>query len=124
MKRIGLVLIAFVLMVLPLISQIRNVPADHSTIQEAINESVTGDTILVAEGTYFENINFNGRAVTLASQFLFDGDTSHISRTIIDGSQPARLNGGMDEGGNVRHVMDSFNYPSVSETVKITITPM
>jgi hypothetical protein len=43
----------------------------------------------VKEGTYLENINYKGKAITVASEFLLDGDTSHISKTIIDGSQPA-----------------------------------
>jgi hypothetical protein len=38
--------------------------------------------------------------------------------------QPARLNGGDDEKGNVRMVDDMYTYPAVSSAVKITITPM
>lgn len=33
-----------------------NVPADYPTIQAAVNASTTGDEILVAPGTYFENV--------------------------------------------------------------------
>ena len=33
-----------------------NVPADQPTIQSGINASIDGDTVLVAAGTYFENI--------------------------------------------------------------------
>jgi len=69
-------------------AQIIHVPADQATIQEGINAASTGDTVLVAEGTYYENINFWGKAITVASNFIVDGDTSHISNTIIDGSQP------------------------------------
>src|SRR5260370_24012240 len=35
------------------------VPAAQSTIQAAVNASANGDTIQVAPGTYFENINFS-----------------------------------------------------------------
>ncbi|MFC2081077.1 T9SS type A sorting domain-containing protein [Bacteroidota bacterium] len=69
-------------------AQIINVPADKTTIQAAIDSASTSDTVLVAEGTFYENINFKGKAITVASQFLIDGDTSHISNTVIDGSQP------------------------------------
>jgi hypothetical protein len=65
-----------------------NVPGDYSTIQAAIDAAVNGDIILVAEDTYYENINFKGKAITVASHFLIDGDETHIENTIIDGSQP------------------------------------
>lgn len=82
-------LITFIAFVIPFlsISQIINVPSDYSTIQEGINAADTGDTILVADGIYYENINFNGKAITLASHFLIDGNKTHIDSTIIDGSR-------------------------------------
>jgi parallel beta-helix repeat protein len=36
-----------------------HVPADYSTIQEAINHASSGDTILVQNGTYFEHVLIN-----------------------------------------------------------------
>ncbi len=74
--------------------QIINVPGDQPTIQSAINASVDGDTVLVSDGTYFENINFRGKAITLASHFLIDGDKAHIDNTIINGSQPTHPDSG------------------------------
>ncbi len=66
-----------------------HVPADYSTIQNGINAASDGDTVIVAENTYYENINFFGKALLLTSEFILDKDTNHISNTIIDGSQPA-----------------------------------
>lgn len=36
--------------------------------------------------------------------------------------QPARLNGGVDENGNVMPVKDEFTYPDVDKIIKVTIT--
>ena len=55
-----------------------NVPADQPSIQSGINAAVNGDTVLVAAGTYKENINFMGKAITVAS-------SGGPKVTIIDG---------------------------------------
>ena len=65
------------------------VPTDYATIQTGINAAVNGDTVLVADGTYFENINFKGKAITVVSHVLLDSDTTHINNTIINGSKPS-----------------------------------
>jgi len=64
-----------------------NIPADQSTIQEGINVAVDGDTVLVQPGTYFENIDFIGKGITVGSLFLATQDTSYITQTIIDGNE-------------------------------------
>jgi len=77
---------------LSLPASVINVPADQPSIQAGINAATNGDTVLVADSTYYENIKFMGKAITVASHFLVDDDTSHISNTIIDGSQPSNPN--------------------------------
>jgi hypothetical protein len=64
------------------------VPQDYVEIQQAINVSQDGDTILVDRGVYKENINFRGKGITLASNFIFTWDFEDINLTIIDGSEP------------------------------------
>ena len=73
---------------------ILHVPEDQPTIQAGINAAVNGDTVLVADSTYYENINFKGKAITIASMFIMNGDTNHINNTIIDGNQPSHPDSG------------------------------
>jgi len=68
-----------------------SIPDDYPTIQQGIDASSDGDTVVVQPGTYVENINFNGRNIVLGSLFLISGDTSYISSTIIDGNQSGRV---------------------------------
>lgn len=56
-----------------------NVPVDQPTIQAAIDVASPGDTIEVAAGTYYEHLDFKGKAITVES---IDGADS----TTIDGS--------------------------------------
>lgn len=44
-----------------------NVPGDKPTIQSAIQAASDGDTIVVAPGTYYENLDFQGKNVTVES---------------------------------------------------------
>jgi len=46
------------------------VPTDYATIQLAISDIlvVNGDTIIVKDGTYVENIDFLGKAITVKSE--------------------------------------------------------
>jgi len=56
------------------------VPEDYTTIQEAINVAVDGDTVMAYPGTYYENIDFKGKAITVTSK---EGPEV----TVIDGGQ-------------------------------------
>jgi len=88
MKQIIIIFILFLsIMTLGLGAETINVPEDYETIQEGIVASVDGDSVLVAPGTYYENINFNGKGITLGSWFCTTQDTSYISQTLIDGGQ-------------------------------------
>jgi hypothetical protein len=57
-----------------------------TSIQSGIGIASSGDTVLVLPGTYFENINYNGKTIVLASQYLFTNNHIDINQTIIDGN--------------------------------------
>ncbi|HEY3296567.1 MAG TPA: T9SS type A sorting domain-containing protein [bacterium] len=71
-----------------------HVPADFATIQAAIDASALHDTVLVAAGTYYENISFRGHSIVLASEYLLTHNPAAITATIINGSQPANADTG------------------------------
>ncbi|RLC50592.1 MAG: hypothetical protein DRI23_06760 [Candidatus Cloacimonadota bacterium] len=60
---------------------------NFTTIQEGINASTDYDTVLVYPGTYYENINYNGKNITVASLEIITGDPQYISQTVIDGQR-------------------------------------
>ena len=79
------ILNVFILLAFSLLNAtIIHIPADYPAIQEGINASVDGDTVLVTDGTYYENLIID-KDITLASHFIIDGNISHRDATIIDG---------------------------------------
>ncbi len=70
---------------------ILHVPSEYPTIQAGINAASNHDTVLVAPGVYYENIDFSGKNIVLGSNFLFTDDRTYISQTIIDGNQSGSI---------------------------------
>jgi len=87
MKKTLFLLAIFIIQAAQLSGAIINVPDHYGSIQQAIDASVNGDTVLVAPNTYFENIVYKGKNIVIGSLFLTTNDTGMISRTIIDGSE-------------------------------------
>jgi hypothetical protein len=74
----------------PITARVINIPDDQETIQNGIDTAEDGDTVLVQPGTYTENINFEGKAITVGSLYLTTCDTAFINSTIIDGDRNGR----------------------------------
>jgi hypothetical protein len=94
-----------------------NIPGDYGTIQQGIDASLDGDTVLVADGRYYERISFKGKDLVLASAYITDGDTLHIQNTIIDADT---LVLGVADTGSVVRFVDGEYFESVLKGFTIT----
>jgi len=65
------------------IGDMLHVPGDHDTIQDAIDASSEGDTILIGPGRWMERLDLGGRSITLK------GSTGPDA-TIVDGTGKGR----------------------------------
>ncbi|MDP3024650.1 MAG: T9SS type A sorting domain-containing protein [candidate division Zixibacteria bacterium] len=112
MKKTVMFLALILFLFSPAFTKIYQVPSAFiATIQGGINVAKDGDTVLVMPGVYYENINFKGKKILLASRYIFDHQDSTILKTIIDGSNKASVvtfNSGEDstasiQGFTIRH---------------------
>lgn len=60
------------------------------TIQEGIIAATDNDTVLVYPGTYYENIDYLEKSITVASLYIITPEDSLINQTIVDGNQQFR----------------------------------
>ncbi len=86
MKRV--ILFAFLVLIISSTANARliNVPADYDSIQLGVEAAINGDTVLVDEGHYYDQINFLGKSILLTSNYIYNPDSSIVANTIIDGS--------------------------------------
>jgi len=76
------------------------VPGEYDTIQEGIDAAVDGDTVLVAAGTYFEHIDFKGKAICVTGE-------SKPEVTVIHGNQAGSVVT-FAQGEDRNSVLDGF----------------
>ncbi|MCB2197884.1 right-handed parallel beta-helix repeat-containing protein [bacterium] len=95
-------------------ASILHVPNDFPTIQNAIHQSTSGDTILVAEGTYHEFVRIESHPVTIASSYLFDQNPDHIERTVLAGA--------LDQDGTLKLMNIDLRGTGETRLVGVTFT--
>jgi nitrous oxidase accessory protein NosD len=89
-------LLAGLVFATPAGASVLKVPHDFSTVQAAINAAAPGDTVLVAPGKYFENIDFLGKRITVTSKkgpkkTILDGQQAGPVVTFVSGEGPASI---------------------------------
>lgn len=64
-------------------ARVIDVPGDYPRIQEAIEVAIDGDVVFVQPGTYFEVIDFGGKAITVTG--TAPEDSMVVAQTVVDG---------------------------------------
>jgi hypothetical protein len=89
-------------------AEVIHVPGDYPTIQSGIAAASDHDTVLVGPGTYFEQIDFLGKAITVIS-------AQGAETTVIDGSQSGSVVSFIN-GEEETSVLDGFTIRNGSGT--------
>ncbi|MDP8240375.1 MAG: choice-of-anchor D domain-containing protein, partial [Candidatus Hatepunaea meridiana] len=106
-----------------------NVPDDFETIQTAINAADHGDIVQVETGTYEENINFNGKNITVRGnpddpgECIIDGEGDGSVVAFVNGeTQDAVLIGFTIQNGNAQNgggVVSNGANPTLANSIII-----
>lgn len=103
-------------------ASIINVPVDYGTIQEAITAATPDDTIIVAAGSYVENLNINKAIELRGSNYNVNPNTDiRGAETVISGQVTLASNGITLNGLKVIYPGGSFGvYANSQSNILVT----
>lgn len=84
----------------------RIVPGEYPTIQQAIDAAQNGDVVTVYPGTYYESLNFRGKAITVRARDL--SSWTAIQKTVISGHHAKSSCAIFDHGETNASVLEGF----------------
>jgi PKD repeat protein len=97
-----------------------NVPGDQPTLQAAVAAASSGDTIVLAPGTYQGGVWIENKSLTIASRFATTGDASYIDQTIVSGNAANYCGGATGCRGDA--VIEFGSSASGSSVVGLSVT--
>ena len=86
----------------------------YTSVQAAVNDAVSGDEVFVHDGTYVENIDYRGKAITIRSE-------NGADQTILDGNEAGSVVA-FQYGEGSDSVLDGFTVRNGTVTGGIAIT--
>ncbi len=89
--KVRITLALSLLMAVAVVANVLRVPEDFAEVQQAMDASAAGDTVVVARGTWVGLLQSPTHSLVLCSQFIFSQDSTYVNETILDGEYQGTL---------------------------------